>query len=251
AIPESSEDDIKALEAACTPLSPGEEDISIEWLDGYMTALAAGPYRPTLHEWVTQLRQDLAESQEPLAPLPESAMTALAARWKVLQAQLDPQALMDGDENGLRLQPLILTLPDDERERLIASGELTADDIDPDATVWASGFMAGMDAGGWPEAEALDGENSDLYEEILGRIIVLTESGEDQKESLQALFDDEGATLTREDLIDSALFAVQDARLLWLSVKIAREPITVAPTPGRNDPCSCGSGKKYKKCCGA
>nr|WP_311198823.1 SEC-C metal-binding domain-containing protein [Paenibacillus sp. YPD9-1] len=26
-------------------------------------------------------------------------------------------------------------------------------------------------------------------------------------------------------------------------------PIRVEPTPGRNDPCSCGSGKKYKKCC--
>jgi SEC-C motif-containing protein len=24
-----------------------------------------------------------------------------------------------------------------------------------------------------------------------------------------------------------------------------------APKVGRNDPCSCGSGKKYKKCCGA
>ena len=24
-----------------------------------------------------------------------------------------------------------------------------------------------------------------------------------------------------------------------------------APKPGRNDPCPCGSGKKYKKCCGA
>ncbi|VAW15799.1 hypothetical protein MNBD_BACTEROID05-212, partial [hydrothermal vent metagenome] len=23
------------------------------------------------------------------------------------------------------------------------------------------------------------------------------------------------------------------------------------PKVGRNDPCSCGSGKKYKKCCGA
>ncbi|MGN1324764.1 MAG: SEC-C metal-binding domain-containing protein, partial [Candidatus Spyradenecus sp.] len=22
------------------------------------------------------------------------------------------------------------------------------------------------------------------------------------------------------------------------------------PRPGRNDPCPCGSGKKYKKCCG-
>ena len=24
----------------------------------------------------------------------------------------------------------------------------------------------------------------------------------------------------------------------------------VAKQPGRNDPCSCGSGKKFKKCCG-
>lgn len=25
---------------------------------------------------------------------------------------------------------------------------------------------------------------------------------------------------------------------------------TTDKTPGRNEPCSCGSGKKYKKCCG-
>ena len=24
-----------------------------------------------------------------------------------------------------------------------------------------------------------------------------------------------------------------------------------APKQGRNDPCACGSGRKYKKCCGA
>jgi SEC-C motif domain protein len=29
------------------------------------------------------------------------------------------------------------------------------------------------------------------------------------------------------------------------------EPIIKGPQPGRNDPCPCGSGKKYKKCCGA
>jgi preprotein translocase subunit SecA len=29
-----------------------------------------------------------------------------------------------------------------------------------------------------------------------------------------------------------------------------REPVTVEEEPGRNDPCPCGSGKKYKKCCG-
>ena len=30
----------------------------------------------------------------------------------------------------------------------------------------------------------------------------------------------------------------------------ARQPITAEQKVGRNDPCICGSGKKYKKCCG-
>jgi uncharacterized protein len=30
-------------------------------------------------------------------------------------------------------------------------------------------------------------------------------------------------------------------------VQVQRE----APKVGRNDPCPCGSGKKFKKCCGA
>jgi len=29
------------------------------------------------------------------------------------------------------------------------------------------------------------------------------------------------------------------------------KPVVKAKEPGRNDPCPCGSGKKYKKCCGA
>ena len=29
------------------------------------------------------------------------------------------------------------------------------------------------------------------------------------------------------------------------------QPVVVGPRTGRNDPCPCGSGKKYKKCCGA
>jgi Predicted metal-binding protein related to the C-terminal domain of SecA len=30
----------------------------------------------------------------------------------------------------------------------------------------------------------------------------------------------------------------------------APRPIIRGPKIGRNDPCPCGSGKKYKKCCG-
>ena len=32
---------------------------------------------------------------------------------------------------------------------------------------------------------------------------------------------------------------------------IRQEPVRVGPKVGRNDPCPCGSGKKYKKCHGA
>ncbi|MBA2557449.1 MAG: SEC-C domain-containing protein [Chloroflexi bacterium] len=29
------------------------------------------------------------------------------------------------------------------------------------------------------------------------------------------------------------------------------KPAQAAPSPGRNDPCPCGSGRKHKKCCGS
>ncbi len=35
------------------------------------------------------------------------------------------------------------------------------------------------------------------------------------------------------------------------AIEIAPAPIRSGPKVGRNDPCTCGSGKKYKNCCGA
>jgi len=34
-------------------------------------------------------------------------------------------------------------------------------------------------------------------------------------------------------------------------VRMGPAPKKSPPKPGRNDPCPCGSGKKYKRCCGA
>ncbi|MBL9199957.1 MAG: SEC-C domain-containing protein [Opitutaceae bacterium] len=39
----------------------------------------------------------------------------------------------------------------------------------------------------------------------------------------------------------------------WFFVRPIREgpaPVRAAPKAGRNDPCTCGSGKKFKHCCG-
>jgi preprotein translocase subunit SecA len=34
-------------------------------------------------------------------------------------------------------------------------------------------------------------------------------------------------------------------------IELTPAPIRNGPKVGRNDPCPCGSGKKYKNCCGA
>ena len=58
--------------------------------------------------------------------------------------------------------------------------------------------------------------------------------------------------LANEDAIRAAE-QKEKARLDALSTNQQKEQITPRRTgkePGRNDPCPCGSGKKYKKCCG-
>ncbi len=42
----------------------------------------------------------------------------------------------------------------------------------------------------------------------------------------------------------------EDISELTLLQQMPTKTTVLEKTPGRNDPCSCGSGKKYKKCCG-
>ena len=61
---------------------------------------------------------------------------------------------------------------------------------------------------------------------------------------------EDAATLaTAHDMIPPAIVAI---RQFWR----ARDPFPAAPLrtgpkTGRNDPCPCGSGRKYKRCCGS
>lgn len=43
----------------------------------------------------------------------------------------------------------------------------------------------------------------------------------------------------------------QEKRLEIVKQYKRSKTVVKEKTPGRNDPCPCGSGKKYKKCCGA
>jgi SEC-C motif domain protein len=53
--------------------------------------------------------------------------------------------------------------------------------------------------------------------------------------------------------VETARFVQEDGRWAYAGQE-EKAPVTVrreGPKIGRNDPCPCGSGKKYKKCCGA
>lgn len=46
-------------------------------------------------------------------------------------------------------------------------------------------------------------------------------------------------------------FKKRDGKWYFLDGKLVQQPFRAEEKAGRNDPCPCGSGKKYKKCCGA
>ena len=48
-----------------------------------------------------------------------------------------------------------------------------------------------------------------------------------------------------------SLLDADTRKALYKEQKLSTTVVNTQPKVGRNDPCPCGSGKKYKKCCGA
>lgn len=120
------------------------------------------------------------------------------------------------------------------------------------AQVWALGFMFLVE--NWPEewAPPRDKEAARWLDESLDAVVALAEDDEEPP-TLPALDEDGPPSVSEARLNDyaAALWAVYDLRELWRSLGPRVETVRKAPAPGRNDPCPCGSGKKYKKCHGA
>jgi SEC-C motif len=64
-----------------------------------------------------------------------------------------------------------------------------------------------------------------------------------------------GESRQRARLVDEAISNLHTMHQItdeyYELLNLTPAPIIKVGTPGRNDPCECGSGKKYKKCCGA
>ncbi|MBI9070390.1 MAG: YchJ family protein [Melioribacteraceae bacterium] len=89
--------------------------------------------------------------------------------------------------------------------------------------------------------------------EWLGLEIINTEAGTEADEEgtveFKAKFKQQGYDLDHHELSE---FKKADGKWYFFNGEaVANKPVVrEEPKIGRNDPCTCGSGKKYKKCCG-
>lgn len=75
--------------------------------------------------------------------------------------------------------------------------------------------------------------------------LTLVVGSDEKKQEVETLVADNGL------FADISVDATVDENLNELNVILNKATTTmVEKTPKRNDPCSCGSEKKYKKCCG-
>jgi uncharacterized protein len=130
--------------------------------------------------------------------------------------------------------------------------EIASEEIPAFAQVWALGFMFVVE--NWPDewTAPKDKESAQWHDTALEAIVALTEDDTDEP-TLSALSEDGPLSVSESRLntYGEALWAVYDLREIWRNIGPRVTQVIREATPGRNDVCSCGSGKKYKKCCGA
>ena len=171
-------------------------------------------------------------------------------RWREIETALDApvDSLQDercyvpemGDVRGF-----IAGLPEDERAEVAglpapAFGQL-----------WALGFLFAVEQWADEWAAPRDREATRMLRQALSEIEALAE--DDSAPPTVPMSGDDSPASASEQRVDTyarAVWAVYDLRQLWQSYGPRVAALRKAPAPGRNDPCPCGSGKKYKHCCG-
>ena len=244
--------ELLAFETTCDRLGGFNEEVSFEWVDGYLAALAAGPRVPDTEIWLAALFGDAFDRAFADPADHTQALRSLKARLSVLQNQLDPEALLD-DADSLRLFAMISEITDEDRQRLVDEMGIGAEDAALVQTggLWAQGFLDAVEAHADIWTEPVDQVQAETFGGSMDQIaaLLLPRDSDELAEHLSLFYP--GEPPSRDELIDEALFAVQLLRIYWLDNAPRPAQRRVEATPGRNDPCSCGSGKKFKKCHGA
>ena len=190
--------------------------LSASELDGYFAAIVSGPRQidPGLwypHIWAEQLPKWTSEKE--------------GERFTKLAVELMSEAAFMLDEEPDDYEAIFLADNQGKGEKLIVSQ-------------WCAGYLRGAQVAGWIEAE--------LPEELEAALASISLHGsEEGVDALNAMSDEAyDASVATVEPAAVALYQYWQQHLEPV-VPVRREEAKV----GRNDPCTCGSGKKYKQCC--
>ena len=206
----------------------GDDVMDAGVADGFLTAVALNPEHPSKHD----IYPYIFSTEGDPAKLPENdrVLELLDIRFNEIQAALAAKGGLD---------PVIFPLVDENDE--VITNEEGIEALEP----WASGFLAGMLM--WPK-ELLD---SDEVSETAGPILrnLNAESFDDKEEAEEFIGIYRGDDMPKnlEDALYDMVKAVFELKQL---VDPNKPVVRDTPRVGRNDPCPCGSGKKFKQCCG-
>ena len=248
---------LEALEEALDALRAHDELIpEWEFCEGFMTAMLCTRRPPPQDEWLPALLGGTPADANDSAPFASAGeRTRFLMHWLAREAQL--RAALDADVEDLNdaraLQPatadwrgMLNTLPPEERSASAGAGAAPAY-----ARVWALGFLAATEVWADDWAPPRDKEIAADLADALDCIVALTQ--DDTASPAFNLFDEQAAPSVSEarmEALGEAIWAVYDLFDIARSLGPRIAPVH-SDKIGRNDPCPCGSGKKYKKCCGA
>lgn len=257
--------DVAAFDEVCRRLAGFNDELDTEWIDGYLTALGATWRVVPTADWLPLM---VGDAFERACADPDDAgqvTQVLEGRLSALRLALNPDALLD-EPDAMRLAPLMQVWNDETRAELVSEGLASAEEAASLHTGarWAEGFFAAVSdfEADWPHPGERGkvtkvktaGADADLVELFNGLMQTVAALAWDPTRTEYQEFARGGwkdGNPTRDEHIDEACFAVQDLRIYWLDHAPKGQPRRVDDEPGRNDPCPCGSGKKYKRCHGA
>ncbi|MES2402020.1 MAG: UPF0149 family protein [Pseudomonadota bacterium] len=253
-------EDFDELDAILDELrSRYDETPQWEFCEGFMAAVICSrrPIAPA--EYIPVLLATPAEGETPDgeggsfvdAAQQQRFMTLWNRRWAEVATALDSkvETLEDDDcyhPEVMDIRGAVADMPTEEQ------ANFKGEDLPAFAQVWALGFMFAVES--WPDewAAPRDKDAAKWLDEALEAVVAMTEDDTGKPEV--SPLSEEGApstSIARLNAFGEAIWAVYDLRELWRTIGPKVETVRAEVTPGRNDVCYCGSGKKYKKCHGA
>ncbi len=215
-----------------------QDAMRLDEIQGYLCAALSGPQPMPEEDWLA----DTLGNEEALASeTGREAAGLLRAFASALEAELaagEPPVLLlyprDDDENG-----------------------------PSDYAPWCQAYLAGVDAAeddwfeflgeveGEEESEEIREEISFLDERLFPLMVLTGEAEAAAIEHGEEWPQGEERAQIENECEEELALAVTDIYRFWLARRGIQTIHREQPKVGRNDPCPCGSGKKFKQCCAA